>query len=121
MKLAYCLGQSTIERIQKLHLMSSTLGLKHHYIWLDCHQDLVEALRFARPDLIVAYTTEPNPLNIDLENFLLENAPDTSPIIVYSTDDRKLDLLGKNRRLLALNENWNTIEIKSCMLIKAAL
>lgn len=35
--------------------MSSGLGLEHSYIWLDCNQDLVEALQLARPDLIVAY------------------------------------------------------------------
>lgn len=121
MKLAYCLRQRTTERTQKLHLMSSTLGLEHSYIWLDCHQDLIQALQLARPDLIVAYATETNQSTNVLETFLLTNAPEKAPIIVYSTNDNSLYQLNKNRRLLALNENWNALEIKAYMLIKTSL
>jgi hypothetical protein len=120
MTLAYCLGQRTTERTQKLHLMSSTLGLEHAYIWLDCHQDLVEALQLARPDLIVAFATELNQCTNDLESFLLTYAPETSPIIVYTTDDKSLYQFNKNRRVLALNENWNAKQIKAYMIVKAS-
>lgn len=121
MKLVYCLGQRTTERTQKLQLMSATLGLEHSHIWLDCHQDLIEALQLARPDLIVAYATDTNQSTSDLETFLLANAPETSPVIVYSTDDRSLYQLNKSRRLLAINENWNALEIRAYLLLKGSL